>query len=222
MNEIKERYSFHCLQQQRKTVITAHSGCEGTADNSRAHILAAIDSGAEMLEVDVRQTQDGLLYLYHDVPEDVGSCLTLRELFELIEPEKHMAMNLDAKTEGLIEPAMALAREFDLGGRIIFTGECRNDRTLANALGAEVWRNTGNIPEGIATNRADGCPILNVHFSHVTESYENELRSFGASFSAWTVNDEDKLRQLLNLGIANITTRNPVLALKLRKEIQGV
>ena len=222
MNEIKERYSFGFLQQQGKTAITAHSGCEGTPDNSREHILAAIASGAEMIEVDVRQTQDGLLYLSHDATEDIGECPTLRELFELIEPEKNMAMNLDVKTDGLIEPAMALASKFDLAGRIIFTGSCDNDRKLANDLGADVWRGARTISEGIATNRADGCPFLNVHFSHVTEEFEKELRSFGASFSAWTVNDEDKIRQMLEMGIGNITTRNPVLALKLRKEIQGI
>ena len=222
MNEVKERYFFCDLQQQGKTVITAHSGCEGTPDNSREHILAAIDSGAEMIEVDVRQDQDGLLYLSHDVPEDVGKCLPLRELFVLIEPEKNLAMNLDVKTEGLIEPVMALAREFALAGRIIFSGSCSDDRELANDLGAEVWRGADSIPEGIATNRADGCPILNVHYSHITEEFEKELRSFGASFSAWTVNDEEEIRWLLALGIANITTRNPVLALKLRKEIQSV
>ena len=222
MNEVKERYSFRYLQQQRKTVITAHSGCEGMPDNSREHILAAIASGAEMIEVDVRQDQDGLLYLSHDVPEDVGECLPLRELFVLIEPEKNMAMNLDVKTEGLIEPVMALASEFALAGRIIFSGSCSDARELANALGAEVWRGADSIPEGIATNRADGCPILNVHFSHITEEYEKELRSFGASFSAWTVNDEEKIRWLLEMGVANITTRNPVLALRLRREMQGI
>ena len=217
-----ERYLFSYLQKQGKTVITAHSGCEGTPDNSREHVLAAIDSGAEMLEVDVRCDQNGLLYLYHDLPDDVGKCLTLRELFELIEPEKNMAVNLDVKTEGLIEQIMALASEFDLADRIIFSGECRNDRKRANGLGAEVWRNAWNIPEGIAANRADGCPILNVHFTNVTEEYEKELRSFGASFSAWTVNDEENLRFLLKMGVANITTRKPLLALRLRKEIQGV
>ena len=49
-----------------------------------------------------------------------------------------------------------------------------------------------------------------------------ELRSFGSGFSAWTVNDEENLRRFLKMGIANITTRTPVFALKLRKEIQGV
>ena len=34
-----------------KTIITAHSGCEGTAPNSMDHILTALSCGAEMLEI---------------------------------------------------------------------------------------------------------------------------------------------------------------------------
>ena len=40
-------------------------------------------------------------------------------------------------------------------------------------------------------------------------------------FSAWTVDDEAILRRLLGMGITNITTRKPRLALALRDEIQG-
>ena len=234
------RYSPKHLLQQKKTVITAHSGCEGTPDNSREHILAAIASGAEMIEVDVRQAPDGTLILSHDVPEDISVRVTLRELFELIEPEKNMEMNLDVKTSGLVEPVMQLAKEFDLAGRILFTGECNNDRALAVSLGAEVWHGVWPGPlagiaqdqlaeasarlvdGGIAALKESGSPYLNIFYRMITEKHEQELRAIGSGFSAWTVNDEESLRLLLKMGIANITTRIPVLAMKLRKEIQGI
>ena len=98
------RYAPSFLLSRHKTIITAHSGCENTPPNSRAHILAAIASHAEMIEVDVRRDGD-LLYLSHDLPEDVSSCVTLREMFALIAPETHLEMNLDVKTEGLIPPS---------------------------------------------------------------------------------------------------------------------
>jgi len=219
------RYSPKTLLEQKKTVITAHSGCEKTPDNSREHILAAIASGAEMIEVDVRQAPDGTLYLSHDVPEDISVRPLLRELFERIAPEENMEMNLDVKTEGLIEPVMALAGEYGLEKRIVFTGACNADRALANSLGAEMWRSVWDrelLEEGISDNAKDGSPFLNVYFPMITEEAEQKLRAIGSSFSAWTVNDEDNLRRLLQMGIANITTRTPVLAMKLRKEIQGI
>ena len=36
-------------------MLTAHSGCDGTAPNSREYLLYALQSGADALEVDVRR-----------------------------------------------------------------------------------------------------------------------------------------------------------------------
>ena len=220
-----DRYSPDFIRQQGKTIITAHSGCEGTPDNSLEHIHAAIASGAEMIEVDVRQAENGLLYLSHDVPADISVRPALKQLFELIAPEKNMEMNLDLKTEGLIPAVMALADKYGLCRRIVFTGACNSERKLANSLGGEMWRSMwdgDSIAEGITANSADGSPLLNVHYPMITVEADVELCSFGSGFSAWTVNDEENLRRFLQMGIANITTRKPVLAMRLRNEIQGI
>ena len=219
------RYAPKELLLQGKTVITAHSGCEGTPDNSLAHIEAAIASGAEMIEVDVRQAADGVLYLSHDVPENIHMRPLLKDLFERMARTEGMEMNLDVKTEGLIVPVMELAQAYGLSKRIVFTGACNSDRALANSLGAEMWHSAwpgDSIPDAIEAIQADGSPYLNVQFGMITEEADRVLRAAGRGFSAWTVNDEANLRHFLEMGISNITTRMPVLAMKLRREIQGV
>ena len=100
-----KRYTPNEVLAQGKTIITAHSGCENTPPNSREHILAAIASGAEMIEVDVRMV-NGELRLSHDVPENADACVTLRECFSLVAPAENLHMNIDVKTEGLLEPVM--------------------------------------------------------------------------------------------------------------------
>lgn len=47
-------------------IITAHSGCDGTEDNSLEFVTYALRSEAGCLEVDVRKGQDGDLILSHD------------------------------------------------------------------------------------------------------------------------------------------------------------
>lgn len=208
-----------------KTVITAHSGCEKTAPNSRDHVLAAIASGSEMIEVDVRMDENGALYMSHDVPEDPSACMKLREMFELVAPAENLGMNLDVKTEGLLDAVMALADEFGLRSRIVFTGACNSDRAKINALGGEMWRSMwpgDHIPDGIAANKVDGSPYLNVQYRMITDEYDKALREIGCGFSAWTVDTEEDIIRFLKMGISNITTRKPVLAMKLRKEIQGI
>ena len=219
------RYSAAEIFAMGKTVITAHSACEGTLPNSREHVLAAIASGAEMIEVDARMDDNGMLYMSHDLPEDIPACMKLSEMFELIAPEVKMGMNIDAKTEGLVEPVMKLAAEYGLTHRIVFTGACNSERAKINALGGEMWRSMwpgDNIPDGIAANKVDGSPYLNVHYGMITDEYDAALRAIGGGFSAWTVDEEEEIVRFLKMGVSNITTRKPVLAMKLRKEIQGI
>ena len=219
-----KRYAPAEILTMGKTVITAHSGCEKTPPNSREHILAAIGSGSEMIEFDVRMAE-GKLLLSHDVPEDPSSCVTLRECFSLIAPEENLHMNVDVKTEGLLEPVMALAKEFSLENRIMVTGACNDDRALALSLGSDVWRSMWpgqEIEDGIAANKKDGSPFLNVAYCMITEENNQALLENGFGFSAWTVDKEYFLRLFLRMGISNITTRNPVRAMELRKEIQGI
>ena len=219
-----KRYTPSEILAMGKTIITAHSGCENTPPNSREHILAAIASGSEMIEVDVRMA-DGELRLSHDVPEDPTSCVTLRECFSLVAPEENLHMNIDVKTEGLLESVMALAKEFSLENRIIFTGASNEDRELALSLGSDVWRSMWpgqEIADGIAANKKDGSPFLNVAYCMITEENNREVCESGFGFSAWTVDKTYFLKLFLKMGISNITTRNPVLAMELRKEIQGI
>ena len=97
-----KRYSPAEVLKLGKTVITAHSGCEATAPNSIDHVKAAIASGAEIIEFDVRMAE-GTLVLSHDVPEKPEECPTLRRAFELIAPEENLFMNIDVKTVNLLK-----------------------------------------------------------------------------------------------------------------------
>jgi hypothetical protein len=56
----------------------------------------------------------------------------------------------------------------------------------------------------------------------ITPENNDELTKEGFAFSAWTVDKTYFLRLFLGMGIANITTRNPVKAMELCKEIQGL
>lgn len=90
------------------TLITAHSGCEGTPMNSMAHIMAAIDSGADYIEVDVLPTKDGVAVLSHDdylngkpitetLYEDIkGELVEFKEAIDLI-MKSGKKINIDIK-----------------------------------------------------------------------------------------------------------------------------
>ena len=221
------RYSKAQLRSVGMTLITAHSGCEGTPPNSIDHILAAIDSGAEMIEIDIRAHGD-LLYLSHDVAEDPSACVTFERFLELIAPVPDLRVNCDVKTDGLITPVMEAARRFGVAHRMAFTGACNHRNDLIVAEGGQLWPslwpcadNETAVRHACDSFQGVGEPILNLHYSMISESNLTYLRDRGMDFSAWTVDDEAVLRELLCKGITNITTRKPRLALALRDEIQG-
>ena len=208
-----------------KTVITAHSGCENTRPNSREHILAAIESGAEFIEIDVRRAGERL-YLSHDCPEDSSSCVDFRDFLALIAPTA-LCVNNDLKEDGLIAPVLAAAVEVggaSLAARMYFTGETYGRGNEPSSLSEyeglreRIWINTGAEELGGALDQADaeGCPILNVHYGVVTEESLAAVRARGKNFSAWTADSEDVIRYLLACGVTNITTRHPRLARALR------
>lgn len=212
-------------------IITAHSGCEGTPDNSLEHIQAAIASGADAFEIDIHTGDNGVLILTHDAPDGCDKVPTLAEAFELTVAHSSICVNCDVKEEFLKAPVIALAKEYGLDSRIVFTGSYNMEELPELARSdADWWINIWNgTPEQI--NLAYGnfaklggkYRVLNHHHSLVNDEFACRAEKAGYYLSAWTVNDEETLRRMMKYPqIVNITTRKPKLALEIRKEIFGI
>ena len=95
-------------------IITAHSGCDGTEDNSLEFVTYALRSEAGCLEVDVRKGQDGDLILSHD--DNGGEGVFLRNVFERMAQVPEKMINCDLKERDLEIPVyrMAYGRTADL------------------------------------------------------------------------------------------------------------
>ena len=127
--------------------ITAHSGCEGTPDNSEQNIRAAVQSGADLLEVDVRRVE-GQLVLTHNLPQPGETCVTLADCFRLVKAlSERIGINCDLKEEGLELDVLQLAQANGLAGRIILTGIVNPALTLPGW--AMVSMNVENLLPGL-------------------------------------------------------------------------
>lgn len=213
-------------------VITAHSGCEKTPDNSIEHIQAALASGAEMFEIDVRE-YNGVLYLTHNEVPDYADCPTLAKCFELASKHPSICINCDAKTFGLTASVIDLAKQYGMDSRILFTGSVGDDEIPhLNETASDWWLSlwhSDHEPEDLAnacdTYRKlnDTYRIINLDNGMVNERVLRTAAENGYGLSVWTVSNEEDLRRAMGTGvIANITTRTPLLALRIRKEIYGI
>jgi len=131
-------------------LVTAHSGCEDTPENSLESLMAGIAAGADTVEIDVRATRDGTPILMHDqfigrngvdvsveqldIDELTALCsvanpefpagrpiTTLEEALELLSSRTIM-VNLDLKDDGCIDGVVTLVRKHGHGERVILTG----------------------------------------------------------------------------------------------------
>jgi len=116
--------------------------------------------------------------------------------------------------------------------RIVFTGSVSPDELPAlNQTPGDWWlsqwrsdREQENLMEAFARyRRLDNLyRIINLDYKMVNEGLLHAVRDAGYPLSVWTVNNEESLRRMMACGAWNITTRKPLLALKIRKELFGI
>ncbi|BCG57299.1 glycerophosphodiester phosphodiesterase [Paenibacillus sp. URB8-2] len=128
-------------------LVTAHTGCMNTPDNSLLSIETGLANGADIIEDDIRVTRDGVPVLSHDnevrlADGSVGSLsqMTISELNESLsipivklEQALHLVrcagktMNLDLKTDDCLEPVSELVEQLGMIDRTFLSG-CEVDR----------------------------------------------------------------------------------------------
>lgn len=117
------------------TIITAHSGCEGTETDSLESVEKALEFGADAVEMDVRVDHDGVLRISHNsLPQfEYQKKLTLENVLERILPTD-LAINCDLKEEEAL--ALTLNEAERLGfdrERLIITGCTGPDALLGDS-----------------------------------------------------------------------------------------
>lgn len=218
------------------TILTAHSGSDGTADNSLEFVRYALSCPVEALEVDVRVRPDGSFFLSHDASDDV--CPDLREVFALLKGSGKL-VNCDLKNPGMESGVLALADDCGVAEQLLFSGDVSpvlvreniriRERTLFNLapFAADMLR---RFHDGQAPTRADllsvaeqcaafGVHTINIPYGLCTEEFLRFFREKGIAISAWTVNDEETAERLLRADIRNITTRSPRKLTELRRNL---
>lgn len=211
------------------TMITAHSGCEGTTENSIEHIQCALRCGVDALEVDVRSDTGGALYLSHDESPQAGQCPTLQEALALIRGSG-MRINCDLKSPGIERQVLDLARSCGTAEQLILSGtvstaaltdpeiRCRTFWNIEEALPSmrqrylnEQYPTPQELLEALEQCKKYEVPVVNIYYELCTPEFLAACQQAGLGVSAWTVNDEIWAQTLLDAQIFNLTTRRPLM-----------
>ncbi|MCM3626232.1 glycerophosphodiester phosphodiesterase [Paenibacillus glycanilyticus] len=137
-------------------LITAHAGSMNTEAHTLRSVQIGLESGADVVEEDIRVTKDGIPVLAHDnewltverlnaniaamtyselnellLEADSGKVtglLRLEDILPLVQAFGKI-VNLDLKVDAAIEPTAALVRKFGLSQQAFFSG-CELGRAL--------------------------------------------------------------------------------------------
>lgn len=198
---------------------TAHTGCMGTEENSLEAIDAAINSGADVIEIDLHFDKNGEPVLSHDAPK--GGEVTLDEAFAKISGSKHPKINVDVKSTEALEKIKPLAEKYGLQDRIFFTGVHDKflDAVRSDGCGVSYYLNVDVKSEGKHTpeyleslvRKVKDSGAIGINFNKNSASKElvDAFRANGLLVSIWTVDSEAEMYRILSYAPDNITTRNP-------------
>jgi len=221
-------------------MITAHSGCDRTEDNSLAFVQYALSLPVDAFEVDVRKNSRGNLILSHDETEE--SALPLSDVFTLLKEHPEKKINCDLKQEHIEAEVVALAQRCGVSRQLIFTGSVDPELFKKDAVRFPqviwyanietffpdygLWQRSG-VTEAEKTARLEQLLLLmkdyetaglNWHFSDAERVWE-KARQLDIGISVWTVNDRQQQEVWLRRKAENITSRNISQLIALRQTL---
>jgi glycerophosphoryl diester phosphodiesterase len=216
-------------------VIAAHRGASRAArDNSLHAIELAIEFGADMVEIDVRRTRDGVLVAHHD-PDVAGVPIADLTYAEVLAREEHppttvesiillgrgrVWFDIELKESGYEEQVLDLVVRFLSPSDFIVTSFLDEAVVAVKELG---YRAGLLYEEDFASDhilgRAQRCgaDLLLPQIEVAHEKHVQAAAAAGFPVMVWTANDSLRLAQLLgDSRVVGVITDVPDLALAVR------
>lgn len=199
--------------------VTAHTGCEGTKDNSLEAILKGIEAGADTVEFDLRFDSEGKGILSHD--ENGKDPVALDEALRLISSYECIRVNVDCKTTDNLSEVYRLGEELGITDRLFYTGIELKDTEAARSqtpqipyfLNYKVKRLKKNNEKYISSLaclvKEKGALGLNIKYNQCSSKLVKIFRKEGLQVSLWTANNTRVMLKCLSFAPDNITTRYP-------------
>ncbi len=200
--------------------VTAHTGCEGTKDNSLESIAKGAEAGADIVEIDLHFLADGTPVLSHNKPDGSEELPTFESALQAL-CDLDIRMNIDVKATDNIAEVYSLIKKYSLESRVFFTGveEEKVPAIKSDAPGIPYFLNVGVDKKKNAdfsyleslTEKVKDCGAIGINMKFVNASDElvRFFRSEGLLISLWTANKKKDMLRCLFLQPDNITTRTP-------------
>jgi glycerophosphoryl diester phosphodiesterase len=228
----------------------AHRGGAGYApnvgiENSLAAFANAVSLGYTHVETDVHATADGVAVAFHDARLDrvtdaagmigelpwaqvsharIGGREPIPTLTETLEAFPTLNLNIDLKSDAVVEPALRAIRSAGAERRVCLGSfderRIRRAYRLADGRIAVSFSTVGTLvvkfarPSGLTRALAGPGVALQIPETfrgvHVlTERLVRRAHALGKDVHVWTIDDADDMDRMLDLGVDGIVSDRP-------------
>lgn len=225
-----------CLSKKPFSVVGHRGSSEGYQENTIAAIEHAIKVGADLVEVDVRSTKDGVLVLSHDkdLKRVFGMDMLLREvdykqvkeklptLEEVLEVVNgRVCMLLEIKEADIVDSLVKLIQKLGVQSWCaIISFDDQTIRMVKELLPDIITGLVYAKPPGrIFDAKKLGCKLVVPHWKIATKKANDKSHQLGLKVIAWTVNDEETALECYQRGVDAIATDFPSMLVKLRESL---
>ena len=244
-------------------IVIAHRGASAYApENTHSAFRMAIDLKAEMIELDVSLSKDGVPVVIHDdtinrTTKGKGQVMdyTLAELKEfetgswfgaefagepfptleevLTYTKDRIAVNIEIKTEavtgqaegGIIQKSLEIVEKAGVQRQVIFSSfDYRAlvqleqlDPDIPKAILYEKSQSGQKLPSELV--KEFKVDAFNCSHRQLSEEWVNDLNENGIPFLVYTVNDEKRMREVIEMGAAGIFSDKPDLLKELVEKL---
>ena len=194
------------------TLITAHTGSDGFPANSLPFIRALCSAGAAAIELDIRKSADGQLYLAHD---PCAPSVYLRDALDILAHHHGCLLNADIKEPALEQQTLLLAQEYGvqsvLSGTVSLANIPLKQRScifynLEQDYDYRHNHDEAQLSRTLVKLYQEGIETIQMDHHYLTPAMLDQIKKSGLRLSLWTAADEAETQRLLTLGVANITT----------------
>ena len=213
--------------------IMAHRGASGYyPDNSLDAFEHAAELGADMVELDVRETKDGKLVVFHDAAIEINGrekdiedlklseirkanpdVCTLEEALECI-AGTDMKVMIELKITGVEKAVVDCVKNIGILDRALYgsfklSAIKKIKRLLPEAHTVYIMQKEDVLEDVLEDIEDYSFDTASLKYSLITEKIVRDLHLAGKQVVGWTLNLIDEIKNAVSMGVDGVTTDYP-------------
>ena len=133
----------------------------------------------------------------------------------------NIEIKYNGKNKGIVQRVIQVIRENDFQEHCVVTSMSYQFLEQIKETAPEIGTGYIMTMSYGSISQAEAADFFSVRYDYVTERFVREAHALGKEVHAWTVNYRGNIKRMLDMGVDNIITDDPVLVRKVQNQESG-